>query len=992
MARRLKGLAAAVSLAAIVAGLPLLLIATHNMGAPRLGWTPAGLWNMLVSPDDGTLFVTGLKVAGWVSWGILSFAIGLDLSSRSRHVPVPQIRGLALPQNIARTLVMATIAGFLVTTSLAIVPALGAPATAPAHTTSAPDSPQKPSPDRPTKKHRGAENYETVTVRKGDTLSGIALRKMGDGHAYPKIFEASKDIVQDGGRTITDPDLIWPGDIVRVPTSKAGDKPANSKPAKKPAAAGDATPSAKPTAPTPTATASATPAAATPTTEQPAPAQTDDQFDSETDEHAPAWQLTGFAGAGALLAGSMWLLLRRRRRAQLRARRPGRMIATPPAVLAPVEKTLSHCGGPTAELIANADEALRRLANFAAERGTPAPSLAGVDLTPDALRLRLLTPVQLPPPWQATDDPCQWTIATGDITEIGPFDEDSPPPWPQLATIGMDDAGSWRLLNLETLGVVSLTGPSAFAIDLARYIVAELAVAPWARDLQIDCVGVCNELIRLNPARLRYLEPTDPINASLAAAVDTVDRLDSSGIERVDAARVDDSFDDLWESRILIADSHRRPADLDVLTDLIVQRPGGTATTVVLIGADEAPTGVEIKLDSAGRVLVPSLDLDIVVTGITHDEARGSVDVLVAGDTLDDTEMPVEEDPAEPWQALCNDAGQLRDTFTVPRVDEAGESTTTLLSASDDRYLEVTANTVEDLATLAPLIPAAVRQLAEDTDPTLDGDLQQWRAESCDRPRLTVLGPMRLRVGRTGDPAKVARRLPYYTEFIAYLASRSGATTQEVATALGIAELRVRKDASVARAWLGTNLRTGEPFLPEATRSAEAVRRGVGLYLVEDLLVDAHLFRRLRLRAEARGSEGLPDLLAALQLVTGTPYDGLLSGGRPWLTDTRPDQTLLCAIVDVAHLVTTVTLEAGNTRQARAAAELAMLVAPDESTPALDLAAVAAREGRHDEAVALARSVVDWRDGSGDAPVEVPSRAERILRAHRWLEPKTRAS
>ncbi|MCW5951871.1 MAG: hypothetical protein KIT69_06405, partial [Propionibacteriaceae bacterium] len=215
---------------------------------------------------------------------------------------------------------------------------------------------------------------------------------------------------------------------------------------------------------------------------------------------------------------------------------------------------------------------------------------------------------------------------------------------------------------------------------------------------------------------------------------------------------------------------------------------------------------------------------------------------------------------------------------------------------------------------------------------------------------------------------------------------------QEVATALGIAELRVRKDASVARAWLGTNLRTGEPFLPEATRSAEAVRRGVGLYLVEDLLVDAHLFRRLRLRAEARGSEGLPDLLAALQLVTGTPYDGLLSGGRPWLTDTRPDQTLLCAIVDVAHLVTTVTLEAGNTRQARAAAELAMLVAPDESTPALDLAAVAAREGRHDEAVALARSVVDWRDGSGDAPVEVPSRAERILRAHRWLEPKTRAS
>lgn len=1005
MARRLKGLAAAVGLTAIIAGLPMLLIATHNIGAPRLGWTLVGLWNMFASTDDGTLFVTGLKTAGWIAWAIIIFAIGLDVSSRIRHVPVPQIRGLALPQNMARALVTATIAGFLVTTSLAVGPALGTPATAPAHPTSAPDSPQQPSPDRPSKKHRIADNYETVTVRKGDTMSGIALRKMGDGNAYPRIFDASKDIVQHGGRTITDPDLIWPGDKLRVPTSTADDQPAKSKPTEKPTATGDGTPSTNPTAPAPTATASrpvqpqqtpatppiATPTAVTPTTGQPAPAQTLDQVDDQVDEHTPAWQLTGFAGAGALLAGSMWLLLRRRRRAQLRARRPGRMIATPPAALAPVEKTLSHCGGPTADLIANADEALRRLVHLTTAQGTPTPSLAGVDLTPDTLRVRLLTPVQLPPPWQPTDDPCQWTIATSDITDIGPFDEDSAPPWPQLATIGMDDAGSWRLLNLEVLGVVSLTGPPAFAVDLARYIVAELAVAPWARDLQVDCVGVCNELIKLNPARLRYFEPTDPITASVAAAVDTVDRLDSSGLERVDAARVDDSFDELWESRILITDSHRRPADLDVLTDLITQRPGSTATTVVLIGADEAPTGVEIKLDSAGRVRVPSLDLDIVVTGITRDEARGSVDVLAAGDTFDDTEMPVEEDPAEPWQALCNDAGQLRDTFTVPRLDEPAEPTTTLLPASDERYLEVTANTAEDLATLAPLVPATVRQLAEDTDPTLDDDLQQWRAESCDRPRLTVLGPMRLRVGRTGDPARVARRLPYYTEFIAYLANRSGATTQEVATALGIAELRVRKDASVARAWLGTNLRTGEPFLPEATRSAEAVRRGVGLYLVEDLLVDAHLFRRLRLRAEARGSEGLPDLLAALQLVTGTPYDGLLSGGRPWLTDTRPDQTLLCAIVDVAHLVTTVTLEVGNTRQARAAAELAILVAPDESTPALDLAAVAAREGRDDEAVALARSVVDWRDGSGDAPVEVPSRAERILRAHRWLEPKTRA-
>ena len=95
--------------------------------------------------------------------------------------------------------------------------------------------------------------------------------------------------------------------------------------------------------------------------------------------------------------------------------------------------------------------------------------------------------------------------------------------------------------------------------------------------------------------------------------------------------------------------------------------------------------------------------------------------------------------------------------------------------------------------------------------------------------------------------------------------------------------------------------------------------------------------------------------------------------------------------MDIAHLVTTITLETGNTKQARAAAELAMLVAPDETTPALGVAAVAAHEGRNDEAVALARAIVDWRDGSGDAPLEIPSRAERILQTHRWLEPEMQA-
>jgi hypothetical protein len=209
---------------------------------------------------------------------------------------------------------------------------------------------------------------------------------------------------------------------------------------------------------------------------------------------------------------------------------------------------------------------------------------------------------------------------------------------------------------------------------------------------------------------------------------------------------------------------------------------------------------------------------------------------------------------------------------------------------------------------------------------------------------------------------------------------------------MGLSTRRVHKDMYVVREWLGTNPRTGDPYLPDAAHNIEAARRGVGTYLVEDLLEDADLFRRLRLRGEARGADGLPDLLAALRLVVGAPYEDQRRKSRPWLTDTRPDRYLQCAIVDVAHLVTSIALEADDTRQARAAAELAMLAAPDEHTPALDLAAVAAQQGRNDEAEALARSVIDWTDGSGEPPIELPERADRILRTHRWLEPKEQAS
>ncbi|WP_426167852.1 peptidoglycan-binding protein LysM [Sandarakinorhabdus sp. DWP1-3-1] len=47
-------------------------------------------------------------------------------------------------------------------------------------------------------------------VEKGDTLSGIAKRLYGDASLYPRIFEANKPM-------LSDPDKIYPGQVLRVP-------------------------------------------------------------------------------------------------------------------------------------------------------------------------------------------------------------------------------------------------------------------------------------------------------------------------------------------------------------------------------------------------------------------------------------------------------------------------------------------------------------------------------------------------------------------------------------------------------------------------------------------------------------------------------------------------------------------------------------------------------------------------------------------------------
>jgi LysM repeat protein len=751
----------------------------------------------------------------------------------------------------------------------------------------------------------------TVTVERGDTLSEIAEEELGDADRYPEIFKASKAITQPGNRHLADPDIIdigWTLKIPRTETQKDTGKPTKpgnghrttendqrrsqrDRPTPEPSV--KSSPTAQPTAtPRPRPTE---PATQVPTPQSSAHAADDP---AQPDADSPPWLLTGLTGGGVVLAASLLLLLRTRRRSQFRNRRPGRTIAVPGPQLNPVEKTITAVGDLSAPRITVVDAALRRLAAGQTAAQQPMPRVIAVQLSSSTIRLYLSEPVDLPPPWQNTDERC-WILPLNiDLDQLGPHVADQPAPYPLLATIGSDDVGQVWLLNLEELAAVNITGNPTYGTDFARYVAAELACNPWSDAVMVDCVGVAGEVAALNPDRVRSHPPgMDPAGELLADVVATLGRGEEVKPD-IATARARQAGADSWPARLLMIDLTDQPLGLlDQLINMVHEHHRRTGTAVATVGQRTNMGGVVINVTGDGRLRVPSLSLDLVAVGLTPDEVRGCA-ALVAQSTSDAPDVPIPEQiDADGWHAYADEAGALRTEHVRARstpADPAADPTTSVLPRRDDDYLAAAATTAEDLATLAPQVPAGLWQAVESADPTLDVDLNAWFADDCDLPRLTLLGP----VGARTRGIAIAKRKPYYTELLAYLATRRhGATPEEVADAFSITGPRVRNDIKVLRDWLGVNPRTGRRHLPDARESAAARARGIGVYQVEDLLVDADLFRRLRVRGESRGADGIDDLQQALQLVTGQPFDKLRPGGWTWLYEgDRLDHHLICGI------------------------------------------------------------------------------------------------
>jgi hypothetical protein len=147
-----------------------------------------------------------------------------------------------------------------------------------------------------------------------------------------------------------------------------------------------------------------------------------------------------------------------------------------------------------------------------------------------------------------------------------------------------------------------------------------------------------------------------------------------------------------------------------------------------------------------------------------------------------------------------------------------------------------------------------------------------------------------------------------------------------------------RSKVATLRKWLGTDPETGKSRITEGQPGRLKTGIPPHRYRMTDVLVDAHLFLRLRARAAARGADGLDDLAAALRLVHGTPFT-LPEPSDRWLWASlgeHLDAKLTAAITDTAHLVITRAVVEGDLPLAHDAHRAALAADPNSQILAAD--------------------------------------------------------
>jgi LysM domain len=217
-----RGLGALIGVIALVVGVPLALIAWVGWPLPEemtsIDEVTGALRDRFI-PD--AFLIKALAVVCWLVWIELMASLIVETVAylRGRQAGRVPLAG-GMQRAAARLVATVALLGALVGTkglpNMVRQPLTPITSTAPA-TLVADTAPKETVESAP-----APAPLPTYQVQRRDTLWDIAERHLGDPFRWVEIYEVSKDLPQPDGRTLTDPDLIYPGWQLRLPPDAIG--------------------------------------------------------------------------------------------------------------------------------------------------------------------------------------------------------------------------------------------------------------------------------------------------------------------------------------------------------------------------------------------------------------------------------------------------------------------------------------------------------------------------------------------------------------------------------------------------------------------------------------------------------------------------------------------------------------------------------------------------------------------------------------------------
>lgn len=835
----------------------------------------------------------------------------------------------------------------------------------------------------------GAEAHQ---VAPGETLWGIAEDNLGDGNRYGEIFEANRGVQNDGSTfsdpNLIQPgwEMSIPGTHSADPTPQPepSSQASAEAPDEEPSAGGAGGSDESGSGPSGQVAVDDVPSVDEVPSENETPAEEqqagqEEVTGSETSESATgntssvsevsadepgaeesAWALPLMTagGIGSVLAAVLLSALGARRLLQRRRRKIGERISEPTADVAVYEQELAVVENGFA--VADLDQSLRWLQEWSEEMGGKLPELLAVRLAETQIALYLEEPAELPAPFEAaSDDNMLWTLPEG-VSKHPSRPADAP--YPALTSIGLDATGAMLLLDLERVGSLNVTGDETVAVEMIAAMSTELAGVPWGDQLQITLVGFPASLASVvGNYNVAHVDDVPALTRNLREELSTRrGALDSYAAIDVYEARAQANELDSWAPHLVFIAEIPDEDAREELVDLIAERP--RLGVAVIARGDIVEDAATIEIESTTRAqyhsggTLPPLPFAPQrleqreqeqlreLFDVTEQPAEpadlvaehpgspsGTVDVALEDDivdesrTIDDTATS-EDAPAPADEELDDSAATHNNVVDVVDVVDADDAD------DDDDDADDNGDEDDDARDLEAV--DAQRDAADDEHVSHDGEepgdaITSDEADGVDAetaaatvpdwvpPRMLVLGP----AGAEGLPEDVPGRT---VEFLAYLALHDGAVPGDVMThdlfpnTFDPKNNSVRQTARRIRTALGSDP-FGQPLLPVG-------KKGVGFIGHAEITTDWHEFCDLIGPDLSRTSN--EDLIAAVRLVRGIPFQGVAERRGWWTWRNIYESKMRQAIVDAAAELAERTLGSGDLSQARAAAQVAQSVDP----------------------------------------------------------------